>query len=361
MDKPAATYHIIGGGIAGLSCARFLKEKNPSANTIIYEASDKLGGRCYSFEDGDLDTRLDNATHVIIGANKNAASQLGQPKWEKGCLFWDAKQDTVSRKFYNYRDLIFKSMCNLSADYIAPKIIKTIWRKTFPWTSGQRRIYFSKQDLSQRLINPLQAYADEIRLNSKLLKIDTQFGRAVSLTFNNRQLDLGANDAVILALNARAYQTIMGGAKFDYCSIVNIIYRTSQTLSLPHGANMLAIANGSADWVFCSNKLVNVTISDADNVEENLEELARKVWKELDIVRGVNSGFVPPFKVFKHKTATIRQDALNNSQRPVSAQTRLPNVFAAGDWTMKDYPCCIESAILSAKRAAKAARETTSL
>lgn len=172
---------------------------------------------------------------------------------------------------------------------------------------------------------------------------------------------MGASDAVILALNARAYQAVMGGAEFDYCSIVNIIYRTSQTLSLPQGANMLAIANGSADWVFCSNKLVNITISDADNVEENLEELARKVWKELDIVRGVNSGFVPPFKVFKHKTATIRQDALNNSRRPISAETGLPNVFAAGDWTMRDYPCCIESAILSAKRAAKAARETASL
>ena len=41
----------------------------------------------------------------------------------------------------------------------------------------------------------------------------------------------------------------------------------------------------------------------------------------------------------------------NNLQRPQNALTEYPNVFIAGDWTMKDHPCCMETAVKSAKRA----------
>ena len=89
-----------------------------------------------------------------------------------------------------------------------------------------------------------------------------------------------------------------------------------------------------------------------------MDGLARKIWKQLGKLRGVNSGFVPPFKVINHKIATIRQDAANNNKRPKNAKTVYPNVFIAGDWTMKNYPCSLETAILSAKRAVKTARKS---
>ena len=51
-----------------------------------------------------------------------------------------------------------------------------------------------------------------------------------------------------------------------------------------------------------------------------------------------------------NKRATIKQDYKNNNLRPTSACTMYDNMFICGDWTMKNRPCCIETAIESAIR-----------
>ncbi len=355
MKKKNITYHIIGAGIAGLSCAYFLKKKNPTCKTIVYEAASHLGGRCYSFDDKELQTRLDNATHVILGGNKYAAKLFAPHKWHNDCYFWNVSKDTVGADYKKFRAEIFKAMCNTEAGKAAKKIKHKIFWKLFPWGAKQRRIYFSQNDLSQRLINPLAAYADELYTNCKLLKLETQFGQIAQLNFNNREVEVHAEDKIILALDAANTSRFLETPQFDFNGIINIFYHTSQPLSLPKKAAFLGVANGLFDWIFVHNNITAVTISDAKNNNEKLEDLARSIWKQLDTLRNVNSAFVPPFRVIHHKHATIRQDEENNAKRPQSAQTPYPNLFIAGDWTMKDYPCSIEAAILSGKRAAQTA------
>ena len=110
-----------------------------------------------------------------------------------------------------------------------------------------------------------------------------------------------------------------------------------------------------ADWLFVNDNLLSAVISDYTGDRNDLSDLAIKVWTEIDKIRGVNSAFVPPYKVLCHKNATIRQNEANNRCRPKNALTEYPNVFIAGDWTMKDCPCCMETAVKSAKRAVKTA------
>ena len=46
------TIHVVGGGIAGLSCAvRCIQDHH---RVILYEATQRAGGRCRSFEDEEL-------------------------------------------------------------------------------------------------------------------------------------------------------------------------------------------------------------------------------------------------------------------------------------------------------------------
>ena len=355
MEQKQVTYHIIGAGIAGLSCASLLKQNYPQICVKVYEAADAPGGRARSYPDGDFGRSLDNATHVILGANREMRKFIRNDEWEKGCRFWDAQTEKLSGSFLPFLGHILKSFCNTPADMIAPKIIKHILYRTFPWTGRQRRIYFSKQNLSQRIANLLAAYADEIYYNSKLLKIESQFGRAAQLNFNNRQTDLGPEDKVIVALDNRNCAKLLKTEELPHNSIINIFYHTSQKIFLPQEASCLGIINGTADWVFVNDDILGVTISAADENIFNLQELARDIWKELDQLRGVNSAFIPPFKAFKHKHATIAQDILTNERRPDGPSTVYPNVFIAGDWTMKNHPCCMETAVLSAKRAVKAA------
>lgn len=72
--SPQISVSIIGGGIAGLSAAVFLTEKNFKVTLI--EASPKLGGRAYSFFDKEKQQFFDNGQHILAGWYKNTFEYL---------------------------------------------------------------------------------------------------------------------------------------------------------------------------------------------------------------------------------------------------------------------------------------------
>lgn len=65
---------VIGAGIAGLSTAVFLTEKDFKVTLI--EASPKLGGRAYSFFDKERNQFFDNGQHILAGWYKNTFEYL---------------------------------------------------------------------------------------------------------------------------------------------------------------------------------------------------------------------------------------------------------------------------------------------
>jgi predicted NAD/FAD-binding protein len=66
MSKSVA---IIGGGVAGLSAAVFLANKDFKVTLI--EASPKLGGRAYSFFDKTFGDTIDNGQHILASWYSN--------------------------------------------------------------------------------------------------------------------------------------------------------------------------------------------------------------------------------------------------------------------------------------------------
>lgn len=75
MDKKSAV--IIGGGLAGISAAVFLKERfRDNISITLYEASPKLGGRAYSFFDKERGMHFDNGQHILAGWYKDTFDYL---------------------------------------------------------------------------------------------------------------------------------------------------------------------------------------------------------------------------------------------------------------------------------------------
>ncbi len=354
----AVTYHIVGGGIAGLACAWLLKEKHPAIRSVIYEAGDHLGGRAYSYQDKTLSRVLDNSLHAVVGANSFMSRFVKKSEWKKSPLFFDITSGQIDGSVYANQDLLLKSFCNTASKDVAPQIKRKILRSFFPFTPAKRRVWFSEQNLSQRIINVLSGYADEVCLRHKLHKIISQFGMAAQLDFGSHQVDIGANDKIILALDNLNCSKILHTIPLEHNAIVNIIYQTSQTIFLPQGSSFIGVKGGSFDWLFSNSNLLTAVISDYIPEQDNLSHLAIKIWGEIDKIRGVNSAFMPAFKAVCIKNATIKQDIINNSHRPDNAFSQYPNVFVAGDWSMKDYPCCMETAFNSAKRAINTALKT---
>ena len=137
---------------------------------------------------------------------------------------------------------------------------------------------------------------------------------------------------------------------FDYHSIINIYFRTSMQITLPGQQTMLGVSGGIVQWLFSMPGLLAVTISNANHLSLDDNELARQVWLEICAIRGREGAFIPDYKVLRHKRATIKQDKLNNDKRPQTAQSQWKNLQCCGDWTMKNYPCCLETAIRSVLR-----------
>lgn len=57
---------VIGGGIAGISTAFHLIKKNKKV--LLLESTNRLGGRCYSFQDKYSGEIIDNGQHIFAGA-----------------------------------------------------------------------------------------------------------------------------------------------------------------------------------------------------------------------------------------------------------------------------------------------------
>ena len=114
---------------------------------------------------------------------------------------------------------------------------------------------------------------------------------------------------------------------------------------------MLGIENADFDWLFATDNTIGVTISNVDKQKCCDEAWAIDIWKQICRIRNVKAAFVPAFQILDYPRATIAQDKINNQKRPQSAKGPYANLLIAGDWTMKNWPCCIESAIVSASRA----------
>lgn len=351
MSRKTATYHIIGGGISGLATAKFLKQKNPYCKTIVYEAAAHPGGRAWSFYDERLGRSIDNATHVILGANKNILSLMNEAAFSGMPVFY--ADNKCSKNFLPHFSHILLSVFNTPAKKIPIVMLRKLAIKLFPFFPKKLKIYFSKGNLAENLITPLLASVDEFKTGCCLQNIKTEKERITTLCFKQTEVSLSPQDIVISAVDAANYSKIFGGDKFEFNEITNIFFRTSQALTLPGNTDFLATPQLASDWIFINGDITAVTISDSSHLVQNDEALARQVWIEIRGINSIYPSFLPPYRVIRHKRATIRQDIVNNLKRPTSANGKYTNLRIAGDWTMRDYPASLEAAVLSAQKAAK--------
>lgn len=349
-DFKPVTYHIIGGGISGLFCAWYAKKTNKNVRTVIYEASSRLGGKVYSEYDSSFLCNLNRHLHIIRKSDKTLSLFIGNDEWKKMHCFIDLENDEISMNKKTNKQKELKCLYNTE-----PLRLAKIFKKKHLLSScfASKKFFISAQNINQRLINILSAYADEIHYNHKLQYIKSYKGNAQSLLFGGKNVAVAKGDIVIVALDNKNCANILNTPILKTNSITNIVYKTSQKIFLPKGASCITLINGTADRIFVDENIITAVIYNSNNkfVDEN--ELSIKIWAEIDKIRGVNSAFLPPYKITICNNATISLSEENNFRRPISPRTEFDNVFIAGDWTMKNMPCSMETSAISAQRAVK--------
>jgi hydroxysqualene dehydroxylase len=124
---------------------------------------------------------------------------------------------------------------------------------------------------------------------------------------------------------------------------------------------MSGLLGTNTQWIFKrSDKHLSLVISGADYLEFNgkkvidmeANEIFEMCKKELsECLCGFNSLNIKDYKVLKEKRATFIPD-INSEKFRYDAETKIENLFLAGDWTNTGLPSTIESAVRSGRKTA---------
>lgn len=358
------TLHIIGAGLAGLSCA--VQAKKMGMVPIIYEASPKAGGRINSFEcDGQS---YDTGTHLIVGAYKytfNYLREIGSedqliPYHPAAYDFYEPQLDQrwslPAHKFIRSilnREILGQNAQHRLWDPLSLAVFNTPF-KNVPKRSYALLLkeillggadamcpYFARTTLSDAFVQPLQGI--DIRFGQRLQEI-----KCDELVFKNNTVKLSAQNQCVLALPLHAYKHLRSPFLFApiTCNpILNVHFFLKEEID-----NLfLGLIGTESQWLYVKGKHVCATISAATHTGE---QQVIKIWQEIAPILKQDSQKKPSHRVIYEKHATPHQDLVFHKMRP-KTQSKIKNVFFAGDWVDTGLPATIESAIKSGFMAAK--------
>lgn len=397
------TLHVIGAGLAGLSCA--VHAKQFGLRVKLYESTPKAGGRLRKVHDKINNQRYDNGTHLIIegykhtfdylkliGATKQlnayqpAAFSFAEPAhnltWQvparhlggqvlKGHIpgvglgeLWpllklilakpetsladilNDKRDSLSR----FWEPLILAVFNTQLNEVSTRLLKQTLLELVKAGPNAFLPYFVENTLEDCFISPALDGLD-ISYTTRFMGVDQQSGKIHKLRFKNKDIDLNEGDKVVLALPPQAYGQIelpFGTPKMSYNAITNIHF----FLDSPVCEKFLGLVGTYSQWVYAKDRHVCVTISDF-TVPKGYESIAfaHTVWQEIAPYFSMDLETLPAHRIITENYATPRQDLEFQNER-LDTKTCFSNLFLAGDWINTKLPATIESAIKSGKRAA---------
>jgi squalene-associated FAD-dependent desaturase len=229
-----------------------------------------------------------------------------------------------------------------------------IVRETLAAGGKACRPLIARDGLGEAFIEPAVAHVEqrggEVKLRHELRALRFDSARVSALDFGDSIAELGADDAVILAVPPFAATLLVPelSAPTTYRAIVNAHFRVDPPTRFPA---MIGVLNGTAEWIFSFRGRVSVTISCADRLLATPRgTLADMIWRDIARTAGL-SGEMPPWQIVRERRATFAATPQENAKRPPT-RTRWANLLLAGDWIDTGLPATIESAIRSGQRAA---------
>lgn len=410
-SSEAGSVHIIGGGLAGLAAAERLCQSRRTI--VIHEATAQAGGRCRSYYDQSTGMVIDNGTHLLLSGNHAALSfteaigsrpglrgpdeaqfpfidiasgeqwtlRFGDsrfPWWvfdkdrrvpqtavvdylSLARLVWTSADKPIG-KLMNCDGPIYDRLLEpllLAALNITPregsaKLAGAVIRESLALGGQACRPLLAREGLGSVFVEPAIVHLRErgvaIVFEDELIELLFGNGRVSRLKFARQTVDLGVNDAVILAVPPYVATNLVPGliAPSSFRGIVNAHFRIDPPAHLPP---MLGVINGTCEWIFPLSGRISATISDAGRLfDMPRTELAQTMWNDIAKVAGLPST-LPPWQIVRERRATFAATPEENARRP-TAETSWENLFLAGDWTQTGLPATIEGAIRSGYRAA---------
>lgn len=412
-----AQVHVIGAGLAGLSCA--VRLVCGGHRVELYEAAPQAGGRCRSFLDPALERIIDNGNHLMLGANDGVMAYLDSvgasdvlasapevvfpfldfvsgERWtlrpNTGPLPWwllvpgrrvpgsrpgqylealalrkagpDATIADVMEihapLFERFWKPIIVAVLNTPVEEASARLMWPVMALTFGRGAAACRAYVARDGLSANLVDPALAWLGERgcepAFGHRLRAMDMANGRATTLQFGDHMVPILDDDSVVLAVPPARVAALMPDLDVPRGNraILNAHYRLPSPATLPEGSPLLGLIGGHAEWIFLRGDVASVTVSAADHLLDTpSDEIAALLWADVARALDMSAQPLPLHRVIKERRATFDQTPAEVARRP-PAKTAIDNLYLAGDWTDTGLPATIESAVRSGHAAADA-------
>lgn len=407
------TVHVVGAGLAGLSTALELAARGVRAQ--LWEAAGQAGGRCRSLWDARLGRQIDNGNHLVLSGNRSVARYLGlcggalQPgaaefpfvdlgsgaRWvlrpNRGPLPWwiaapgrrvagtrardylagaalalAPQGRTVAEAirgrgaaWVRFWEPLTWAALNTTPDHAQARLVWAVFAETFARGAGHCRPMFAPHGLGAALVEPAVARLGPITWNSPLKALAMTGGRVTGLQFADREVALGPQDRVVLALPPSRLRALLPDLALpeDRSAILNAHFVVDDP-ALASAPPLLGVIGGQTHWIFTRGDVVSLTISAADRLgvlEGDREALTATLWAETARALGLSRPALAA-RIIVEKRATFDQSPAGVALRP-AARTPLANLFLAGDATQTGLPATIEGAIRSGATAAALASQ----
>jgi hydroxysqualene dehydroxylase len=411
-SSETGTVHIIGAGLAGLAAA--VQLTNSRNAVVVHEATKYAGGRCRSYYDAATEMTIDNGTHLLLSGNQAALSfvkTIGSDRGLQGPAeaefsFMDLKsKEQWTLRFGDSRfpwwlfnkerrvpqtsvvdylpmarlvwtngdkrvgDVIncsgpiydrFLAPLLLAALNIAPRegssrLAGAVIRESLALGGQACRPLLAREGLGAVFVEPAIEYLRRnnttLVLEDELVELGLSGDRVSRLKFAKHALDLGKDDAVILAVPPYVASALVPELRAPslFRGIVNAHFRIEPPAAMPA---MLGVINGTSEWLFALPGRISATISDGGRLfDMPRADLAQAIWNDVAAATGLSTA-LPPWQLVRERRATFAATPEQNALRP-GAETPWRNLVLAGDWTATGLPATIESAVRSGYRAAQ--------